>query len=258
MKIRIISALVLLPLFIFILVKGGYYLAILTLVCSFIGINEFCNALKNYSSKTTKYLLFIMTFFQMLAVLKDKPEATIALIFFLLFLQGAMVVLEKINPFEAAISLFTFCYVSISISYVYLLSKEFPKFFWYIFIISMVTDTFAYFSGYFFGKHKLSPKLSPKKTIEGAIGGIIFCTFACFLYSYFYHNDVINIIIPFAIFGSIVSQIGDIFASAFKRQMNIKDYGHIIPGHGGILDRADSIIFTASYVYIVVIILNYN
>lgn len=252
MKTRVISAIVLLPLLIFVLVKGGHYLAIFTLLCAFIAVNEFCNALKEYSSKYTKFLLYIMTFFQMSIIYHNKPELTTAIMFILLFLQGAMVVFEKIKPFEAGLSIFTFGYVSVSMSYIYLLSKEYSKFFWYIFIISMVTDTFAYFSGYFFGKHKLSPNLSPKKTVEGAIGGIIFCTIACFLYANIYHEEIIYIIIPFAIVGSIVSQIGDIFASAFKRQMNIKDYGYIIPGHGGILDRADSIIFTASYVYIVV------
>lgn len=259
MKTRIISAIVLLPLLIFILIKGGYYLAIFTFFCALIGINEFCNALKEYSSKQTKFLLFTMTFFQMLAVYKNEEKFTIAFIFILLFLQGAMVVLEKIKPFEAALSIFTFCYVSVSMSYIYLLSEEYPKFFWYVFIISMFTDTFAYFSGYFFGKHKLSPNLSPKKTIEGAIGGIVFCLLACYLYAHFYHQDMGYIIIPFAIIGSIVSQIGDIFASAFKRQMQIKDYGNLIPGHGGILDRADSIIFTASYVYITAMLFdNFN
>ena len=255
MKTRVISAVVLLPILIFILIKGGIYLALLTLIASLIGIHEFCNALKENSSKYTKYILMLLTIFQILAIYYGKTNLTISFMFMILFIQGLRVVFEKIKPFEAGLSLFTFFYVSVSLSYIYLLSNIYPKFFWYIFIISMVTDTFAYFCGYLFGKHKLSP-ISPKKTIEGAVGGIIFCTIACFIYAYFMHKEIISIIIPFAIFGSIVSQIGDIFASAFKRQMDIKDYGNLIPGHGGIIDRTDSIIFTASYVYIIVTILN--
>ena len=72
------------------------------------------------------------------------------------------------------------------------------------------------------------------------------------MYAYFFQKDFLSFVIPFAVIGSIISQIGDIFSSAFKRAMNIKDYGNIIPGHGGILDRADSIIFTTYYIYSIV------
>lgn len=251
MKTRVISAVILLPILILILIKGGIYLALFTLIASLIGIDEFCNALKQYSSQNTKYILIFMTIIQMLSIYYGKVNMTISYMFIILFVQGLRVVFGKIKPFEAGLSLFTFFYISVSLSYIFLLSNQYPKFFWYIFIISMVTDTFAYFSGYLFGRHKLS-QISPKKTVEGAIGGVIFCIIACFIYSYFFHKEMLNLIIPFAFFGSIVSQIGDIFASSFKRYMDIKDYGNIIPGHGGIMDRADSIIFTASYVYIII------
>ena len=255
MKTRVISAAVLLPLLIFVLIKGDIILASFCLVCSLIGVNEFCNALGENSSKSTKILLFLASIIQIFAMYKNYTDITIVLTFTIIFIQGALVVFEKISPINAALSIFTFFYVSVSISYVYVISANYAKFFPYIFILSMVTDTFAYFSGVFFGKHKLSPNLSPKKTIEGSVGGILFCVGASFLYALVFHKEFLSFVIPFAFLGSIISQIGDIFASAFKRAMNIKDYGNLIPGHGGILDRADSVIFTTSFVYVTALLL---
>lgn len=119
-----------------------------------------------------------------------------------------------------------------------------------IFIGAFITDTGAYFAGNFFGKHKLAPELSPKKTIEGSVGGIAatvfgFCIFAYLgnrLYGYGINSGNVIII---AVILSIVSQIGDLAASVIKREMGIKDYGNIMPGHGGALDRFDSVLFVA-------------
>ena len=255
MKTRVISAAVLLPLLIFVLIKGDIILASFCLICSLIGVREFCNALGENSSESTKILLFLASIIQIFAMYKNYMDITIVLTFTIIFIQGALVVFEKISPINAALSIFTFFYVSVSISYVYVISSSYAKFFPYIFILSMVTDTFAYFSGVFFGKHKLSPNLSPKKTIEGSVGGILFCVGASFLYALVFHKEFLAFVIPFAFLGSIISQIGDIFASAFKRAMNIKDYGNLIPGHGGILDRADSVIFTTSFVYVTALLL---
>ena len=114
-------------------------------------------------------------------------------------------------------------------------------------------DIMAYFSGYLFGKHKMAPKLSPKKTIEGAIGGVLGSVVIALGMTYAYSkmpfsaNTVVGnisenyiLLILFAALGSFVGMIGDLFASAVKRQQGIKDYGNIMPGHGGVLDRFDS------------------
>ena len=111
-----------------------------------------------------------------------------------------------------------------------------------------MTDTFAYFSGYLFGKHKLIPKISPKKTIEGSIGGVIGSIVCCIIFGYIFKLDIIQMIIIGGL-GSVIAQIGDLFASAIKRYVGIKDYGKLIPGHGGILDRFDSVILVAPFVY---------
>ena len=117
----------------------------------------------------------------------------------------------------------------------------------YLILIAILTDTFAYFTGYFFGKHPLAPKISPKKTIEGSIGGSIIATAIVSIYAYFTFANQQNIIliIFISLLLTIVSQFGDLIASAIKRQYKVKDYGNLFPGHGGVLDRLDSILFTA-------------
>ncbi len=119
------------------------------------------------------------------------------------------------------------------------------------FICSWTTDIFAYFTGRFLGKHKLIPAVSPKKTVEGALGGIVFCVIALLVFGFVIDNYVDNMGIMSANYGilaisgvfiSVVSQIGDLIMSVIKRHYGIKDYGWIFPGHGGILDRFDSVI----------------
>lgn len=125
------------------------------------------------------------------------------------------------------------------------------EFYWYfIFIGAWVTDTFAYFSGRLFGKHKLIEAVSPKKTVEGSIGGTLFCVgfFVAYgaIVNYFSVYDINLVLVACAgLLSAIVSQIGDLSMSVIKRTYGIKDYGKIFPGHGGILDRFDSILAVA-------------
>ena len=129
---------------------------------------------------------------------------------------------------------------------------------WLIFISSWGSDTFAYLTGMLFGKHKLVPNLSPKKTVEGAIGGIIGSMLLGAIYTYIVFNKLTDDIYMSSVrvsigcgVGSIISMIGDLTASGIKRNYDVKDYGNIIPGHGGILDRFDSVIFTAPALYFI-------
>ena len=117
------------------------------------------------------------------------------------------------------------------------------------FVIAFGSDTGAYFTGMLLGKHKLAPHISPKKTIEGAVGGAVtgaLCAFAygCLLQKLGFGVNQISLT-GFGLVGSLVSQLGDLTFSAFKRQYAIKDYGKILPGHGGVLDRFDSIYYLA-------------
>lgn len=118
------------------------------------------------------------------------------------------------------------------------------------FLSAWMTDTGAYFTGYFFGKHKFAPTISPKKTIEGCIGGFFTCIIFMFIYggivNYFWDVQINNmILLAIGILCSIIAQFGDLSMSLIKREFGIKDYGTIMPGHGGILDRFDSVLFTA-------------
>lgn len=117
------------------------------------------------------------------------------------------------------------------------------------FLGAWVTDVFAYFTGMLLGKHKLIPDVSPKKTVEGAVGGVVFCTLAfvgfALLYNHFWADGRLLPLWLMAVVGflvSIVSQIGDLSLSLLKRKYNIKDFGKIFPGHGGVLDRFDSVL----------------
>lgn len=132
-----------------------------------------------------------------------------------------------------------------------------------IFLCAWISDTGAYFVGLLFGKHKLAPTISPKKTIEGAIGGLAFSVIINIGFTYIYadvmskSNVDFNLevqLIPLVIItllGSIVGIIGDLSTSIIKRQCEIKDFGYLMPGHGGVLDRFDSVLFIAPFLYIV-------
>ena len=119
-----------------------------------------------------------------------------------------------------------------------------------IFIIAFSTDSFAYIFGNLFGKHKLAPKISPNKSVEGAIGGIFGAVVISMLYIYlFYEIDKIHINILIIIICSITGQCGDLLASRIKRYTGVKDFGKLMPGHGGILDRFDSVIAVTPMIY---------
>ncbi len=120
---------------------------------------------------------------------------------------------------------------------------------WLVYFMAFGTDTFAYFAGVLFGKHKLCPTISPKKTVEGAVGGILGCVIITMIFFFFLDINISFKIIFFSIFVSIFSMFGDLVASKIKREYNIKDYGNFLRGHGGILDRFDSVLFVAPLVY---------
>ena len=120
-----------------------------------------------------------------------------------------------------------------------------------MFILIWTNDTFAYIVGKNFGKTKLFERISPKKTIEGFLGGLIFCIIAGITISYFYDIFSLAIWISSAIFVGIFGTVGDLIESHFKREAGVKDSGKIMPGHGGILDRLDSVIFVAPFLFII-------
>lgn len=128
-----------------------------------------------------------------------------------------------------------------------------------VFIGAWVCDVFAYFTGFFFGKHKLIPAVSPKKTVEGSVGGIVFALIAMELYGFvlsrFTDLSVNYGVLAFlGVLLPVISQIGDLFASVVKRTHGVKDYGTLFPGHGGVMDRFDSILAVCAPAMIVALI----
>jgi len=160
---------------------------------------------------------------------------------------------EKVNTQLVSSAFVTSVFIITAFSSIVLLrDMEGGIYYFMIPVIAPFTcDIFAYFTGRLFGRHKLIPKISPNKTVEGSIGGTFFCTVICTVYGILLKNVFsLSALLPvwtFAVGGiliSLVSQLGDLTASAIKRQHGIKDYGRIFPGHGGVMDRFDSVIPT--------------
>ena len=161
-------------------------------------------------------------------------------------------------------AVFGILYIGLTLSFVYYI-RELPGgifLVWMPFISAWFSDTCAYLVGVTLGKHKMTPRLSPKKTYEGAVGGIIGAALGSMILGIVYVIVVINpvriSILSFGcmgLVGAIASMCGDLAASAIKRNNDVKDYGKLIPGHGGILDRFDSVIFTAPLVYFLMALL---
>lgn len=179
--------------------------------------------------------------------------ALIALTFVVSVFSGDEFTVEK-----AALSSSTAVYIAFGFtSLVLLRDLKFGVYIFLIpFVISWMTDTFAYFSGMLFGKHKLIPSVSPKKTVEGAIGGTVCAVALTLLYGFIAGRisgsepQYLSIAI-IATVVSVLSQCGDLVMSLIKRKFGIKDYGKLFPGHGGVLDRFDSIIITSPFIYFI-------
>lgn len=166
----------------------------------------------------------------------------------------------KFSAHQVMAAYFSLVYAPVMLSFVFL-TRQFEHgiyLVWMIFINSWISDTCAYLVGVMIGRHKLAPVLSPKKSVEGSVGGIVGAALVGALYGYFLDSvlgaDQFVFLLPVVGgVGSVISQIGDLAASAIKRNYEIKDYGKLIPGHGGIMDRFDSVIFTAPITYFLII-----
>ena len=156
----------------------------------------------------------------------------------------------KYHAEQVMAAFFGVVYVAVMLSFIYL-TRNLPdgKFLvWLIFLCSWGCDTCAYCVGMLIGKHKMAPVLSPKKSIEGAVGGVVGAALLGVIYAAATQGKMAEYALICGV-GALISMVGDLAASAIKRNQNIKDYGKLIPGHGGILDRFDSVIITAPVIY---------
>ena len=253
---RFISGMILFLAVAVILIFGNSTAVNLTIsAVAIIAINEYFNSLsKKY--KVERWIGNILAI--LLAFINVLPKEMLILMFpigiALLFFK-VIITEMKTNFVDIAITGFGIIYIIGFIMFIPLIymSEHGKLLIWYLAISAWGTDTFAYLVGIKFGKHKLTP-ISPKKSIEGSIGGIVGSTLIAIIYTYFI-NKICNAGISYleitgiAVVLSVLSQIGDLAASSIKRYVDIKDFGKIIPGHGGLLDRIDSILFIAPFAY---------
>ena len=252
---RIVTALIIIACVIPPLLFGGIWNDFLIGIIILIGGYEMMELLPSY--KTTPKIVFLILLiitFGMLFI--DEKFNLIILGLLVLCMMALPVFTEKINSRDAImvsgilILLYTFAKAYLTI---YDMN---PLYIWFIIIATYACDTGAYFTGYFFGKRKLCERISPKKTIEGSIGGILFSWILSSLFILFFFKDA-NMMLVFigGILMPFVSQIGDLSFSAIKRLYHIKDFSNIFPGHGGFMDRLDSLVYDLVIFYALMVVL---
>ena len=280
--IRFRSSVILMAVAITAMVLGSYTLfgviALITLIglmelYRVVGVNKMSAGFVGYSIAVLYFIYvfikeFIITEINFIdfslnhsVLFKIYTMSFLIIIALLLIILLAVYVLTfpKYNSEQITMVFFGFFYVVMPLMYIFLTRQMEGGAYtvWLIFIGSWGSDTMAYVVGRKLGKTKIAPKLSPKKSLEGLIGGIVGAALIGIIYALIFKSKLdeyfSNPILVFALtgaIGSVVSQIGDMAASAIKRNKGIKDYGTLIPGHGGILDRFDSVIFIAPIVYL--------
>lgn len=258
---RLLSGIVLLAILLFVGITGGNILWGFCLAISLIGMYEFYKVFKiEKTLGIPGYLMAVLYYvaFGLMGVQIFDAGICLALLFMIV---AAVYVLQypKYNTEQVFAAVFGMLYLAVMLSYIYRirLMDDGLYLVWLIFLCSWGCDTCAYCVGVLIGKHKLAPVLSPKKSIEGAVGGVVGAALLGALYAFVFRNHLVmeNAPLMFALVcaaGAVISQFGDLIASGIKRQHNIKDYGKLIPGHGGILDRFDSVIFTAPIIYVLI------
>ncbi len=258
-KTRLLSGIVLVLLAIFLITTRYHEVLLLAaMVISMIGQFELYRVFKMENSIPvfSGYLATVCFYFNM--ELNFIPDSMILFMGFLILLMFIFVfAYPAYHTNQIMAVFFGFFYVAVMLSFVYrirmLENGQYLAFL--VFFCSWGCDTFAYCAGKLFGKHKMSPKLSPKKSIEGAVGGVAGSALLTALYCFIFRSQMgltvgeIGILALIAAIAGLISMVGDLTASAIKRNYDIKDYGHLIPGHGGILDRFDSMIITAPIIY---------
>lgn len=240
--------------FIIFVFLGGMPLKIFTLALSIMGMYEFYKALKEKNFKPINLIGYIILVAYYLSDNDFKILMSIVILATIICLVIPVFDLE-VTFIDVALTLLGFLYIGVFFSFIPLVeAKTNGEFYvWLIFIGSWITDSAAFYAGKFFGKNKLCPAVSPKKTVEGSIGGLIGSAVVCGVFGFIANNftDVISVY-HFVIIGVLcgaISQLGDLVASSIKRYVGIKDYANIIPGHGGILDRFDSILFSGLVIF---------
>lgn len=239
---------------------GGWFLYLSILGIALIGMYEFYTAVRHQGYNPISWVGYLFIFWLFCCIALDLRSFHAILLSALLaafFCLSLNIVSKRWNLLDACLTVFGFIYPGMAfMSLILLYNVEIYGKYLLIFTLcaTWATDTFAYFTGLGLGKNKLCPRISPKKTVEGSIGGVLGSLITGILvgmvFTHFYRIDIGYIhYAAISLLCGITSQMGDLSASSIKRFCNIKDFGHILPGHGGILDRFDSILFAVPIVY---------
>ena len=267
-KERTISSVILVIIALATILPGGPILAVTLYLISNVAFLELTKACGIHTGKKLNALeitgmLAIAAYYLLIFFAQTHTYFMMSVILLLMSLMFVYVfAFPKYTANQVMATYFSLIYAPVMLSFIFLTRElEYGVYLvWMIFISSWISDTCAYLVGVLKGKHKLVPQLSPKKTIEGSIGGILGSALFGALFGFFLLDKTFGVnqfgvmLAIIGAIGSVISQVGDLAASAIKRNHDIKDYGNLIPGHGGIMDRFDSVIFTAPMIYFLVII----
>lgn len=278
---RLISGIVLVAIALLAFIFGGEILLGISVFISIAGYMELCRAVgvkekdKKINALEIVGIIGILAYYAVLYFFPAVEEGNAAMSMgnvlyavipvigvFMLSMLLYVVRFPKYRSEQIMANVFNFLYAPVMLSFIYLTrEQEAGKYIvWLILISSWGCDTCAYVVGMLIGKKKIFPVLSPKKSLEGCIGGVVGAGLIAALYAVFAVENVfpdkrVTIVITvICMVGAVMSQVGDLAASAIKRNHEIKDYGKLIPGHGGIMDRFDSVIVTAPMIYFLTVL----
>ena len=253
-KTRLISGIVLVLAALLVIISGGPVLYGALMCVSVIGAGELMRAMKVHGSRyglleVTSFLTIIV-YYTVLFLGREDLQLAVLIGGVILNMFVYVFTYPRYHADQITAAFFSIVYAGVMLSFIYQTRMMEGGAFlvWLIFLCSWGCDTCAYCVGMLIGKHKMAPVLSPKKSVEGAVGGVV----GAGLLGAVYGAAVKGEILEYGVIcgaGALISMVGDLAASAIKRNHDIKDYGTLIPGHGGIMDRFDSVIFTAPVIY---------
>lgn len=260
-RVRVISGLILFLILILLEVFGGILLAAFCGAVAVLGILEYMKALGLRKSPLTLTSCILAGLYD-IGLLSFGKQAIVPFLLVSFFVMTAVFLLcfPTIRIHEFALAFTGWVYIAVFSGFLYLIREmpQGPFLFALIFLSSWLGDTCGYAVGRRIGKHKMTPVLSPKKTWEGLIGEIAGVTLACTVFGLIFHSRLdmsyrypLLSCVASGLGGSVAAVCGDLFASAIKREYGIKDYSNLIPGHGGILDRFDSVLMTAPLLFLI-------
>lgn len=227
---------------------GQRALFVMAFILSVAGFFEMNLVLNEWDMRAFRYPTLLFGITGLLAFYFREPTLVVASALLLLITSAIYLVLHPdLHPRRVIGSVFTFLYIFVPFGM--LMDFPHPVFLYLIVIASWGTDTFAYIFGMLFGRHKLIPSISPNKSIEGAVGGTLSSVLIGWLVLRSMGAEHLVLAAFVMLIASVISQFGDLFASKMKRAGGLKDFGTVFKGHGGVLDRFDSMLFVIPFFY---------